>query len=900
MRTHQPKSVHLADYRPPDFFIDETEMRVDLFEDRAEVVTNMTLRRNPEVDGTPPLVLDGTPDLATESIEVDGETLSPNAWQINTDREKLTILNMPTRFRLQTKVQIRPQDNTRLEGLYRSGNMFCTQCEAEGFRNITWYLDRPDVLSRFTTTLCADKKACPVLLANGNPVASGQADSRHWVTWEDPFRKPAYLFAMVAGDLEQREDFFVTQSGRRVTLRIFSEAHNIDKVDWAMDSLKRSMRWDEQVYGREYDLQIFMIVAVESFNMGAMENKGLNIFNTACVLASPDTTTDSAYQQIESIVAHEYFHNWSGNRVTCRDWFQLSLKEGFTVFRDQQFSADMGSQTAARINDVATLRAAQFAEDAGPMAHPVQPDNYIEINNFYTATVYEKGAEVVRMIHRLLGRKKFRAGADLYFSRHDGEAVTVEHFVAAMEDANEADLHQFRLWYRQAGTPRLTVESRYHADQQALDLKVTQEIPPTPGQPDKQPMHIPLAVGMLSPGGQDMPFQVAEKDLAALDESDSHHTAVLSLTQAQQTFRLTGLAQKPLPSLLRQFSAPVRLFYDYSRSDLAFLLRHDSDGFNRWEAGQQLATQVLTDLIQATEKADRKVDPELVSAIGALLTEAIERHEDSTFDRSLMTDMLALPSEAWLAEMFEPVNVIAIHEACETVYQQLGEAHSALLLKLYRLNHETEAPWQPDIAGISRRAMANTALHYLMKSSGENHLPLCLAQAKQARNMTDYHAAVKALVHHPNAAVRAHRPDILARYRSRYADNELVLDQWFSLQATDPHESTIAAVKELQSRPDFKPTVPNRVRSLVGAFAFRNPVQFHRLDGQGYAFVSDQILHLDALNPQMAARLATAFSKWRKFDTLRQDLMSQQLRRILEASSLSRGVFEVVSKNLDN
>lgn len=900
MRAEQPKAIHLAHYQPPAFFIDQTRLKIDLFEEHTEVLSTLTFRKNFEAAQTDALVLNGGSNLVTEQILLNGEPLSENRWQVDSNKEELTIWDVPDSFELEIKVRIKPQENTRLEGLYRSGDMFCTQCEAEGFRNIAWYLDRPDVMSKFTTTISAEKAAYPILLSNGNAVASGEEGIRHWVTWEDPFKKPAYLFAMVAGQLERREDEFITQSGRKVTLRIFSEARNIDKVDWAMDCLKRAMRWDEQVYGREYDLDIFMIVAVESFNMGAMENKGLNIFNTACILASPETATDDAYQQVESVVAHEYFHNWSGNRVTCRDWFQLSLKEGFTVFRDQQFSAAMSSETVARINDVATLRAVQFAEDAGPTAHPVQPDSYIEINNFYTTTVYEKGAEVVRMIHTLLGEKRFRAGCDLYFSRHDGQAVTIGHFVAAMEEANGLSLEQFRLWYQQSGTPTLTIASEYYPDEQALELTVTQQLPPTPGQPQKKPMHMPVAVGLLSADGRDMHFQVEPEDLARLDQSDDRYTAVLSLTQAKQRFRLSGVDERPVPSLLRQFSAPTKLSYDYSKADLEFLLCHDADGFNRWEAGQQLATLALSDLIQNPSQMDSATEPRLISAFGSLLTEAVSRHHEPSFDKALIADILSLPSEAWLAELFEPVEVLAIHNSRKAIYQKLAVAHEQLLLKLYQLNYEATGHYQPDAHGIGRRALANVALHYLMEIPDSPHLSLCLDQINKSNNMTDYHLAVRILVHHPGMEARTHRLAVLKQYRERFAADELGLDRWFALQATDPVDSTMEEVTALLSHPDFKLAVPNRARSLIGAFAFHNPVQFHRTDGRGYTFLGDQILALNPVNPQIAARLLTPLSKWRKFDSAKQALMTEQLERILRARSVSKDVFEIANKSLKN
>ena len=599
MQNNNPQTIYLKDYEAPEFLIDETFLYVDLFEDSTKVRSILKIRRNPSASEKDnySLVLDGDEYLNTLSVSVDQRKLGDNEYIIEAD--KLTLIDLPSSFELSIEVEIRPQENTRLEGFYRSGAMFCSQCEAEGFRNITWYLDRPDVMSRFTTTISANKKY-PVLLSNGNKVGSGESGQRHWATWHDPFPKPSYLFAMVVGDLDYIEDSYITCSGRTIKLQIFTESHNADKVDFAMSSLKNAMRWDEEAYGREYDLDIFMIVAVESFNMGAMENKGLNIFNTSCVLASAETTTDAAFQRVESVVGHEYFHNWSGNRVTCRDWFQLSLKEGLTVFRDQQFSESMGSSAATRINDVTVLRSVQFPEDASPTAHPVRPDSYIEINNFYTPTVYEKGAEVVRMISTLLGKEGFRRGTDLYFDRHDGDAVTTDDFVCAMEDANEIDLEQFRNWYSQAGTPLLDVTGRFDKEKNSFNLRVKQSLnSDKPGRKNR-PYHIPLKVGLLDSKGRDIRFSSRDTDVANIDQS-AGYSVVLNLVEKEQEFVFGNVKERPLPSLLRGFSAPVKLNYAYSRDDLTFLMSNDSDGFNRWEASNRLGTEVLEEMIVQVE-----------------------------------------------------------------------------------------------------------------------------------------------------------------------------------------------------------------------------------------------------------------------------------------------------------
>ncbi|MDX1597774.1 MAG: aminopeptidase N, partial [Marinobacter sp.] len=647
MRTSQPKTIYLKDYRVPDFLVDHVDLRFELYEDGARVHSTLSLRRNPEAfDNRGALELDGD-SLKLESVALDGAVLEIGQYEDLGD--KLVVAEVPDAFELTVVTWIEPQNNTRLEGLYKSSGMFCTQCEAEGFRCITFFPDRPDVMSRFRTRIEADKSSYPILLSNGNDVEQGDlADGRHFVTWEDPFPKPCYLFALVAGDLVEKRDTFTTLSGRNIDLRMYVEPRNSEKCEHAMDSLKRSMRWDEEVYGREYDLDIFMIVAVDDFNMGAMENKGLNIFNSSCVLASQETATDLAFQRIEAIVAHEYFHNWSGNRVTCRDWFQLSLKEGFTVFRDSQFSSDMGSPTVKRIEDVTLLRTAQFAEDGGPMAHPVRPASYMEISNFYTLTIYEKGAEVVRMIHTLLGPELFRKGSDLYFERHDGQAVTTDDFVKAMEDASGRDLSQFRLWYEQAGTPVLNISDSYDEQTGIYHLTVEQTIPDTPGQQDKQPQHIPFALGLLDSNGNDIPLKMADGD------DDAPTERVLELTEASHTFEFNDVREQPVPSLLRQFSAPVRVVYSWTREQLEFLMSHDSDGFNRWDAGQRLAVDVISSLVDAPD--DAEIEPRLVAAYRHLMS-------DTSLDQALVAKMLQLPSEAYLIELADSPDVQAIHQA---------------------------------------------------------------------------------------------------------------------------------------------------------------------------------------------------------------------------------------------
>ena len=898
MKEGQPKAIHLKDYKVPPYLIDETLLHVDIHENVTTVTSTLKVRRNPDAaeEDACNLILDGSKDLDTQRVAIDGRDLTSNEYQINEDT--LTIFDTPDTFELTSIVEIKPQENTALEGLYKSGDMFCTQCEAEGFRNITWYEDRPDVLSKYTTTVVADRTKYPVLLSNGNDIEHGGEGDRHWVTWQDPFMKPAYLFALVAGELKHIEDEFVTISGRRVKLQIFTEAHNIDKVDYAMTSLKNSMQWDEATYGREYDLDVFMIVAVESFNMGAMENKGLNIFNTSCVLARPDTTTDAAYQRVESVVGHEYFHNWSGNRVTCRDWFQLSLKEGFTVLRDQQFSADMGSPTVCRVNDVTVLRAAQFPEDAGPMAHPIRPDSFIEINNFYTATVYEKGAEVVGMIRTLLGPERFRAGTDLYFDRHDGQAVTTEDFIKAMEDANEVDLTQFRVWYRQAGTPVLNCSGRYDEAARTLTLEVEQSCPSTPGQEVKDPYHLPLKVGLLNSEGQDIRFPVIDLDIASIDEAGQGFSAVLNVTRPKQEFVFRGLDEAPVPSLLRGFSAPVKLEYPYDRDDLTFLMSHDSDGFNRWEAGQRLAVDVIQEVVQQVEAgATVSVDERLISAFDANLTQVIDGDKDPELDKAMIAHMLVLPLESYLIELAATANVDAIHAAREAVRKEIADKLAGLLLSVYKLN-QSEVDYRAGASQIAERSLKNVALSYLMQPETTEMVPLCFKQFESAANMTDTSAAIRALVNSAAEAAQESKAKALTDFYNRWNDEALVIDQWFAIQANCPLPGTLDRVKELMGHEAFDIKVPNRMRALVAQFAIANIVNFHQADGGGYAFLADRVIELNAINPQMAARILSPLTRWSKFDEARQGMMKSELERILETKSISNDVYEIVTKSL--
>jgi aminopeptidase N len=884
MRTEQPKMIYLKDYQAPDYLIDETHLTFELFDDHSLVHAQLVMRRNPARGaGLPPLVLDGE-QMQLLSVKLDDSDLSGDDYQLAAD--SLTLQPRSETFTVDTSVRIHPETNTALEGLYKSSGMFCTQCEAEGFRKITYYLDRPDVMSRFTTTLIADQQQYPILLSNGNPVGNGpQEDGRHWATWEDPFMKPAYLFALVAGDLWCVEDSFTTVSGRDVALRIYVEPENIDKCAHAMTSLKKSMRWDEEAYGREYDLDIFMIVAVNDFNMGAMENKGLNIFNSSAVLARAETATDAAHQRVEAIVAHEYFHNWSGNRVTCRDWFQLSLKEGFTVYRDAGFSADMHSATVKRIQDVAYLRTHQFAEDAGPMAHAVRPDSFIEISNFYTLTVYEKGSEVVGMLHTLLGADGFRKGSDLYFERHDGQAVTCDDFIKAMEDANGVELGQFKRWYSQAGTPRLQVSERFDAQARTYSLTLRQSCPQTPDKVEKLPFVIPVALGLLDANGHELPLRLS-------DESQPVGTSrVLAVTEAEQTFTFVDIAEQPLPSLLRGFSAPVKLSFPYTRDQLMFLMQHDTDGFNRWDAGQQLSVQVLQEMIGQYQRGESlSMDSRLLTALASVL-------ENPQLDQAMVAEMLSLPSEAYLAEISDVADVDAIHAAREFARKQLADGLFDALWARYQANREVSKAtvYVAEKEHFARRALQNIALSYLMLSGRPEVLAATLEQYDACDNMTERLTALAVLV---NSPFEAEKSKALEAFAEHFKDNPLVMDQWFSVQAGSGLPGGLQRVKALMQHPAFTLKNPNKVRALIGAFAGQNLINFHAADGSGYRFLADLVIELNALNPQIASRQLSPLTRWRKYDSARQAMMKAELERILASGALSSDVYEVVSKSL--
>jgi len=877
MRDTQPRTIYLKDYRKPAFLIDAVELDFELFEDGARVLARHSVHRNPEAEYQRDLVLDGE-DLELESVALDGGVLVEGRYVV--EAEGLRVRDVPDRFELAVVTRIKPQENTRLEGLYKSSGMFCTQCEAEGFRRITYYLDRPDVMARFRTRIEADRHRYPILLSNGNEVERGEMpEGRHFVVWEDPFPKPCYLFALVAGDLVERREQYRTCSGREVGIRMYVEPRNRDKCEHALASVKRAMAWDEKVYGREYDLDIYMIVAVDDFNMGAMENKGLNIFNSSCVLANPETTTDQAFQRIEGIVAHEYFHNWSGNRVTCRDWFQLSLKEGFTVFRDSEYTADMGSRTVKRIEDVNLLRTAQFAEDAGPMAHPVRPDSYIEISNFYTLTVYEKGRELVRMIHTLLGPDHFRKGTDLYFERHDGQAVTTDDFVRAMEDASGRDLTRFRRWYSQAGTPRLEIRDEHDPATGQYSLTVRQSCPPTPGQPEKAPFHIPFRIGLLDDQGNDIPLRLSE------GESEAPLERVLELTDPEHEFVFHGVGQRPVPSLLRGFSAPVRLAYPWSRDQLMFLMSHDSDGFNRWDAGQRLAVDIILELVDGDD--DTAVDQRLLEAYRVLLA-------DTSADRALISHMLGLPSESYLIEVSDKPDPNRIHQARDRVLRFLAENLRDELKDCYRRNTE-EGPYSLAPEAVGGRALRNTALAWLLHINDAQALEMALEQYQQASNMTDRAGALRAVV---NSDFRQEREIQLRQFHDRWHTDPQMVEQWFAMQSGSPRCGSLEQVRRLLDHPSFDWKNPNKLRAVIGVFANQNLANFHAPDGSGYRFLAEQVMRLDAKNPQVSARLAGPLTRWRKFDGVHGDQMRDALAALLEQGDLSRDLYEVVHKSL--
>jgi aminopeptidase N len=880
MRTEQARPVRLADYRPPDWLVETVALDVKLHPTATRVRAVLKLTPNPQASGPAPVVLDGD-GLKLVALAVDGKPLPAEHFTATPD--SLTIPQPPAGpFELAIETEVDPSANSQLMGLYRSGTSYCTQCEAEGFRRITYFPDRPDVMAVYTTRIEAEKSDAPVLLANGNLVQSGDVagTNRHFAVWHDPFPKPSYLFALIGGHLGCVEDSFTTMSGRKVALKIYVEPGKESRCAWAMDSLKRSLHWDEQAFGREYDLDVFMIVAVSDFNMGAMENKGLNVFNDKYVLASPETATDTDFASIEAIIAHEYFHNWTGNRITCRDWFQLCLKEGLTVFRDQEFTSDQRSRPVKRITDVRGLRAHQFVEDAGPLAHPVRPTLYHEINNFYTATVYEKGAEVVRMLNTLLGSEKFRAGMDLYFSRHDGHAATVEQFIRCFADAANTDLTQFMRWYAQAGTPAVAVTVNHDAKAKTCSLEVAQVVPPTPGQPVKEPMVIPLALGLMAEDGRDLPLVLAG--------GQRIERGVITLTSPAETFVFTGISKRPVPSLNRGFSAPIKLTANLSADDLRFLAAHDSDPFNRWQAVQTLATTLLVANVAELRRDETpREDDGLIAALAAILAE----HE---LEPAFVALVLTPPSEADIArDIGRDVDPDAVFAARRLLRAAIGTRLAVPLREAYgRLADHT--PYSPGAASAGRRSLKNICLDLLTATGAPDAIARTAQQYAQADNMTDRMAALATLSLHDVPERQAALDDFYRRYES----DPLIIDKWFALQATIPESATLERVRALTAHPAFSAANPNRIRSLIGSFAQANQKEFNRADGAGYQFLADTVLALDPKNPQVAARLMTAFRSWRALEAGRRAKAEMALNRVAVTASLSGDVKDIVGRTL--
>ncbi len=861
-----PNTIYLKDYTQPQYWIDSINLHFELGEEQTRVVSEMDVRRNKSVDGAHILQLDGE-NLSLGAVTLNDKVLSDT--EFSTTEDSLWIPDVPETFTLQVETFIKPQLNTSLEGLYKSSGNFCTQCEAQGFRKITYYLDRPDVMAKFTTTIVADKEKYPVLLSNGNPVDSADLDDgKHSVTWEDPFKKPCYLFALVAGDLECISDSFTTMNNREIDCRIYVQAHNVDKCDHAMLSLKKSMKWDEDTFGREYDLDIYMIVAVDDFNMGAMENKGLNVFNSKYVLARPDTATDTDFINIEAVIGHEYFHNWSGNRVTCRDWFQLTLKEGLTVFRDQQFTSDMNSATVKRIDDVNVLRTRQFAEDAGPMSHPIQPASYVEINNFYTVTVYNKGAEVIRMIHTLLGKDNFRKGMDYYFDRHDGEAATTEDFLTAMENASGVNLTQFRRWYSQAGTPQLDVQSHYDAENKKLEIKVEQ----SSALQENKPFHIPLSLSLINADGKDVPGTAK----------------IISITEAEQLIEFENVEKNTAVSLLRNYSAPVKLNYALDNQQLAFLVANDSDEFNRWNCAQQLGLNIMLALVSDyQQEKNLNLDEFFITTFRDVLV-------DDSLDKALAARILALPGEDYMGQNMEVIDVEAIHYVREFCKQVLATQLMDEFVSVYEANINSEYSLSPDAMG--QRSLKNICLSYLMCTEADKPAAIKMAQQQynSANNMTDQISALRCLAHYADEQGQ----QALESFYEQWSDDSLVIDKWFIVQATATGSGAFERVQTLLKHAAFDLSVPNRVRSLVGAFTQSNTVEFHNISGQGYTFLADIVIKLNETNPQIAARLLLPLIQWKNFDENRQMLMKSELLRVSNTPNLAKDVYEITEKGL--
>ena len=879
LRTDDGQTIKLADYRPSDFLLHAVDMTIRLFEGRAEIETGLTLERRPGVAASAPLELDGD-ELSLAGLTLDGAPLDASGYKASPDG--LTVFSPPAsgRFTLTIATRIVPEENSKLMGLFRSNGIWCTQCEAEGFRRITYFLDRPDVLAPYRVRIEADKAAAPILLSNGNPVEHGDlSDGRHFAVWDDPFNKPSYLFAMVAGDLDAVHEHFTTASGRDVTLGVYTEKGRSAQAAYAMDALKRSMVWDERRFGREYDLDVFNVVAIADFNMGAMENKGLNVFNHKYVLLDEDIATDADYAGVETVIAHEYFHNWTGNRITCRDWFQLCLKEGLTVYRDQEFSADEREATVQRIGSVRRLKAHQFPEDQGPLQHPVRPSEYREINNFYTATVYDKGAELVRMVATILGRDGFRKGMDLYFDRHDGMAATIEEFLACFTDATGADLTQFALWYAQAGTPTLSVSQSYDPEADRLSVTLKQALEPGAAGTPTAPMHMPVRFGLVGSNGQDK---------EAVTTSAAVEGDVIHLREPEMTVVFEKLGDRPYLSILRDFSAPVTLKHEQSETDRLALARLDPNLFNRWRILNDLVGEALTAASRADAEATASPLPQEI--VDAILASAGDRSLEPAF----RAQALALPGETDIARLVgDNVDPDRIHAVVEAARRQIGQGGSRLFPAL-RDELAAGGPFSPDAASAGRRALANAALAYLVAATGDP--APASRQFAEARNMTDRLSALSLLLHY--AAESAETSAALDEFYERYKTDELVLDKWFALQATIPDVSALERVEALTAHPKFTLRNPNRVRALIGTFAAGNQVAFHRADGAGYRFLADRLAEIDRINPQISARIATTFRAWRSLEPVRRDKAQKALRQLVDLEHLSKDLRDIVERSL--
>ncbi len=877
--TNPPKVIYLKDYQAPTYFIDETHLEFDFNDDYTIVKALLHIRENRHsLPHEKQLVLNGE-ELILLSVKINGVLVSSSHF--TQTKEHLIIANVPDNFDLEIVTRLQPEKNTALCGLYRSGSTYCTQCEPEGFRRITYFADHPDILSRYTTTIIADKSRFPILLSNGNLIASGEKpDGRHFATWEDPFKKPSYLFALVAGDFDLLEDHFVTISGRNVLLRVYTDKGFGDAADHAMYALKQAMSWDEKAYGREYDLDIYMIVAIGDFNMGAMENKGLNIFNTKYVLAKRKTATDIDYMNILSVIGHEYFHNWSGNRVTCRDWFQLSLKEGLTIFRDQSFSEDIISRAVIRIRDVNRLREAQFPEDAGPLAHPVRPDSFIEINNFYTATIYEKGSEILRMLQTILGPAQFRKGMDLYFAKFDGQAVTIDDFVEVMADISGIDLQQFRLWYSQAGTPTVKATGHYDAANKTYTLTLSQHTPPTPGQKDKQALFIPVRMGLLDHEGNAIPLLQPQKEKQ--DET------ILFLQAAQQSFIFSDVKEQPIPSLLRHFSAPVKLDFTYTDHELIFLAEHDKDAFNRWEAWQQYVVKLILRLVNMRANGKEfELPQDFIDSFKFILNQSQQ-------DEYLLSEMLVLPSEKYIGEQMPVIDVEGIHLASEFLLIALATTLEKDFLTIYHQAAEKSGSHAFSLEQIGNRQLKNRCLSYLLLLPKYIELGLKQFNAALQHNMTDTEAVLAAMVN----VNLPERQQMLERFYAEFSQDPLVVDKWFLLQATSKLPNTLEQVQLLLKHPAFDIKNPNKVYALIGTFGQRNPINFHAQSGAGYVFLGDVVSVLDKLNPQVAGRMVNPLTSWKRYDKERQQLMRAQLERLSKNTELSPNLYELVTKSL--